>query len=84
MPRDYPPRAIDMTGQRYGRLVAVKHVGRNDRGIALWLCKCDCGNDHTTSRRNLLHKISPTLSCGCLRNERSKAALDLLAAKKEA
>lgn len=33
----------DITGQRFGRLIALKHVGFASNNIALWKCKCDCG-----------------------------------------
>lgn len=77
MPRVYTSNAIDMTGQVYGRLRVVRHAGHTASGVALWECLCDpelggCGNPHVTSRRNLLHKISPTRSCGCLRVEKSR------------
>ena len=39
---------IDITGQRFGRLVALKLIPREERTWAnkerAWLCKCDCGN----------------------------------------
>ena len=50
-------------GNRYGRLVVVKHLGG-----ALWLCKCDCGGELriTGSRlRRLTHG-----SCGCYKPKR--------------
>ena len=37
-------RAVrDRLGERYGHLVAVKHVGVNNAHQAMWECKCDCG-----------------------------------------
>lgn len=60
------PKAVDITGQRYGRLVAVKDVGvRNGRRA--WLFKCDCGNE-TVATSNLVRR-GHTQSCGCYRNE---------------
>jgi len=38
-----PHNAIDLTGQRFGALVAVRQVGHTRRRAALWLCRCDCG-----------------------------------------
>lgn len=59
-------KRIDITGQRYGRLTAIKFVGtRNSE--ALWLCKCACGNE-TTVRSYCLRK-GLTKSCGCLNSE---------------
>ena len=37
-------RALDITGQRFGSLVAVeKKDKRTGTGLCLWLFKCDCG-----------------------------------------
>lgn len=58
------PRFIDITGQRFGRLVAVEYVQKgHDRGQ--WLCKCDCGNYHLACGGVL--RRGTTRSCGCLR-----------------
>ena len=62
----------DITGHRNGRLVAVSCVGRNKEGRALWLAKCDCGNEKTVQANNLL-RASGTKSCGCLRSEANAA-----------
>jgi hypothetical protein len=34
----------DISGERFGRLVAIQPVGKDRLGIR-WLFKCDCGND---------------------------------------
>lgn len=55
---------IDLTGQRYNRLVVIKYLGKS-----CWLCKCDCGNEtkvYTTYIKN-----GRTKSCGCLSAELS-------------
>ena len=57
---------IDLSGQRFGRLLAVERVGTSGGG-ALWLCKCDCGQEHRV-RANAL-RVGATLSCGCLQKE---------------
>ena len=49
----------DITGERFGRLVALKHVG-SENNRALWMCVCDCGKvvvtsgfkDHEQTARN--------------------------------
>jgi hypothetical protein len=38
-----PSRVVDITGQRFGRLVAVRHVGSHN-GNTMWECRCDCGS----------------------------------------
>ena len=35
----------DLTGQTFGRLKVLERAGSNKDGRALWLCKCDCGNE---------------------------------------
>ena len=35
-------KKIDLTGQRFGKLVVVKDVGRENSNV-LWECLCDCG-----------------------------------------
>lgn len=56
---------IDLSGQRFGRLVAVSVVP-TIRPIR-WQCRCDCGARCTA--RALLLQNGKTKSCGCLRRE---------------
>ncbi len=58
-------RFRDITGQRFGRLVAIRYIGPSNYG-ALWLCQCDCGTEKVISRKNLQKRSGPTRSCGCL------------------
>lgn len=58
---------IDLTGQRFGRLVVNKHVGKNKHGKYIWLCKCDCGKEKVVIGSNL--KNGNTKSCGCITKE---------------
>ena len=53
----------DIAGQRFGNLVAIEPVGKNSQGGTLWLCKCDCGNYHTTLITYLT--TGDCKSCGC-------------------
>lgn len=63
------PAPIDITGQRFGRLVARKFVHSNGRN-RLWLFDCDCGNEHVTAAT--LAKTGITKSCGCYQSDRSQ------------
>lgn len=54
----------DITGKRFGRLIAVKLIGYDSRRSALWECKCDCGNTITLVSSALIS--GNTRSCGCL------------------
>ena len=52
-------RGLDLTGIRYGRLVAREKVGK------LWRCDCDCGGTADVTADRLRREI--TKSCGCIR-----------------
>jgi hypothetical protein len=58
-------RIINISGQRFGRLTAIK-LSHVVGGGAHWLCKCDCGNESVVRLNNLKHS---TKSCGCLYHE---------------
>ncbi len=62
-------RAIDMTGHRFGRLIAVRALGRVSGGTR-WLFRCDCGIEHEAD--GALVRRGITRSCGCLRDELSR------------
>ena len=56
-------KKIDLTGQRFGRLVVIREYGRKNGHVA-WLCKCDCGNEVVINGAYLRNGKSQ--SCGCL------------------
>ena len=58
---------VDLTGQRFGRLVVIKLLTSKDAKHHKWLCKCDCGNECAVLGNNLVR--GHTKSCGCLRKE---------------
>lgn len=62
---------IDLTGQRFGRLVAIEPVGKSNSHGVLWRCKCDCGKEVDT-RANYLRN-GGTTSCGCFHSEIKRA-----------
>lgn len=59
-------RTLDLAGQRFGRLVAERVVGRwpTRAGGNTWLCRCDCGGSKEASTSAL--RTGDTKSCGCL------------------
>ena len=61
---------IDITGQRFGRLVAVELIPKEERTWSnkerAWRCKCDCGNEVIVRQRSL-RGARMTQSCGCVR-----------------
>ena len=59
------PMLNDLTGKRFGKLTVIRREGTNKRGLATWLCQCDCGNTKTVCGRELV--VGDTKSCGCSR-----------------
>ena len=59
----------DITGKRFGRLIALKPLADRDRfsGSIVWLCKCDCGNIAKVIESSLVR--GATTSCGCVQQE---------------
>lgn len=62
-----PKQAIDLTGQRFGRLVALGPIGQTKGTQIIWECLCDCGKIHAVQSTHL--RTGHTSSCGCLANE---------------
>ncbi|WP_304273107.1 hypothetical protein [Caulobacter segnis] len=58
---------LDLTGQRYGRLVGVELHHVDQRGQTFWLFNCDCGQRHVAATANV--RRGNTLSCGCIHRE---------------
>ena len=66
-------KSKDLTGQRFGRLTALKPVKALKDGSFIWLCKCQCGNYKKVKSGNL--KSGGVKSCGCLLKEKTIPAL---------
>lgn len=56
---------LDIAGQRFGRLVPIEIVGRDQNRKVLWRCACDCGSHTTVTTLQLTS--GNTKSCGCIR-----------------
>lgn len=65
-------KAIDLTGQRFGRLTIIERGPNSPSGSARWRCKCDCGNETLSSAAAL--RSGHTRSCGCLGLEHATQA----------
>lgn len=59
-------RRDDISGQRFGRLVALIPFGKTKHRGTIWKCKCDCGSVVNVERAHLIS--GATKSCGCIRN----------------
>lgn len=56
--------AKDLTGRRFGKLIALKPTDKRIDGKIVWECKCDCGRTAFITSRHLVN--GDTKSCGCL------------------
>lgn len=69
--------SIDLTNQRFGKLVALNKTGIvNNKGIIMWHCKCDCGKEIDVSGEYL--RNGTTQSCGCLTISHGELAIENL------
>lgn len=64
---------MDLTGQKYGRLLILSREPNGRNGKIRYLCQCDCGSTPLTVFAGLL-RAGSTQSCGCLHKERTSAA----------
>lgn len=58
------PFRLDLTNQRFGKLLVLGKSHKNKRGEILWKCLCDCGNHCTPSAAGLRKGNSTTCGCG--------------------
>lgn len=56
----------DLTGRRFGKLVALYIVGSSANHRKIWHCKCECGGTIDATSRSLLS--GSTTSCGCIKS----------------
>lgn len=64
-------KALDLVGQRFGRLLVVARAENSKRGQTRFNCVCDCGEERNVATGNLRSGISR--SCGCLTKETARA-----------
>lgn len=63
-------RYKDISDKRFGRLIAIKVIGREEVSrCVLWECECDCGKKTIVRSSSLLS--GSTKSCGCLQKDRA-------------
>lgn len=58
---------IDLTGEKFGRLIVVERLQNDKHNKTRWMCKCECGNTKSIGGWELRKEQSK--SCGCLRKE---------------
>lgn len=67
-------KPTDLTGQKFSKLTALRIVGSDPvTKHAMWLCKCDCGNEVVVKSGHLM--AGDRKSCGCTgkRGERKRS-----------
>jgi hypothetical protein len=58
---------INIAGNKYGKLTAISYQGNDKHGKAVWLCRCECGNEKFFVGCDL--RSNKIASCGCLQKE---------------
>ena len=61
-------KARDLGGGKFGRLTALKYLGRTRKGGLYWLCLCECSKETIALHSNLIK--GNTQSCGCYQRDR--------------
>lgn len=61
------PAMVDITGWRFGRLIALGTTAQRSNGKVVWHCRCDCGR--LTEVRGTDLRNGRVHSCTCLRDE---------------
>lgn len=59
------PKRLDLTGQVFGRLTAIRRIEKSEP--SKWLCQCQCGAIKEVQVSKLT--LKKTQSCGCLHKE---------------
>ena len=54
----------DLTGMRFGKLIAIEPTDKREHHSIVWKCKCDCGNITEANTEHLMR--GAVQSCGCL------------------
>ncbi len=66
----------DITGERFGHLVALEETAERFNGKVVWLCRCDCGNEIRITSHRLLHtEVSNCFDEKCPYRDTTRKAL---------
>lgn len=64
---------VDVTNQRFGKLIALYPTEKRSGHSVVWHCRCDCGKEKDISISSLRRGL--TKSCGCLHKEKMNEVL---------
>ena len=74
MAREYSTKKLNLTGQRYGKLIVIGPA-ENIGNRTAWRCSCDCGGEIVAKTVHL--RAGKVKSCGCSKEAHSADALGL-------
>lgn len=60
----------DLTDQVFGKLVARKVVGKDEKDRLVWYCECECGGTKNVTSEFLIR--GSVKSCGCINKRKSE------------
>lgn len=69
-------RAKDLSGQRFGQLIAISPTNKRRGTNIIWYCECSCGNTIEVASHDLIS--GNTSSCGCLKSKGQAKIAQLL------
>lgn len=61
------PKAIDLIGNRFSRLLVLERAPYGNTSHVMWRCLCDCGQETINTSQSL--RAGHTKSCGCAKAE---------------
>ena len=64
----------DLTGHRFGSLIAIEPTEKRVSGSVVWRCTCDCGKEKFAPASEL--NVGNVKSCGCLYGRSKRKYLD--------
>jgi hypothetical protein len=64
-------RPLQLSGRRFGLLIAIKPLAERRHGEVVWLAQCDCGRRLRTCVGNLKARARRKTGCGCTRSRLS-------------
>jgi hypothetical protein len=70
----HPSRTKDIAGQKFNRLTALTLTRVDERRRAIWLFRCDCGQEREAAATQV--RYGHTTSCGCaMREQQARGTL---------
>lgn len=63
-------KALELTGQRFNRLLVIRKEEKRQAGTVIWRCLCDCGAEVLAQAYAL--KSGRVKSCGCWSRDRTR------------